>query len=181
VRYRFPCRGTPHRSRTSSCIERHVGPDVDAETKLHAHAFHELAAHLDHLLLELEWRNAEGQKAADALIAIEHHGLDAVTHQDIGAAQTRRTRTDDRNALAVGRTFDMSGLPAALDRLVGDVFLDRADRDGAQAVVQRAGALAQPVLRTDTAADSGKEFVLWDSSAASNRLPSWMRFSQLGM
>src|SRR5262249_5564581 len=37
-------------------------------------------------------------------------------------------------------------------RLVGDVLLDRADRDGAETVVERAGALAQAILRTDAPA-----------------------------
>jgi hypothetical protein len=37
------------------------------------------------------------------------------------------------------------------ERLVGDVFLDRADGDRAEAVVEGAGALAQPILRADPA------------------------------
>src|ERR1035441_6243194 len=44
------------------------------------------------------------------------------------------------------------GPPALLDRLVGDVLFDRADRDRAEAVIERAGAFAQPVLRADAAA-----------------------------
>ena len=47
------------------------------------------------------------------------------------------------------------GPPALRDRLVGDVALDVADRDGAH-LVDRAGALAEPVLRAHPAADLGQ-------------------------
>jgi hypothetical protein len=44
------------------------------------------------------------------------------------------------------------GLPALLERLIRDVFLDGADAHRAQTVVQGARALAQPVLRADAPA-----------------------------
>ena len=47
----------------------------------------------------------------------------------------------------------MSGFQPALERLVGDVLLDRADGDRAEAVIERAGALAEPILRADAATD----------------------------
>ena len=43
------------------------------------------------------------------------------------------------------------GLPAHLERLVGDVFFDVADGDGTEAIVEGAGTLTQSVLRADPA------------------------------
>src|SRR6266576_1149196 len=48
------------------------------------------------------------------------------------------------------------GPPAGLERLVGDVLLDGADADCAEAVIERAGALAQAILRADAAAHLGE-------------------------
>ena len=59
----------------SRCSNGTSAADLDPEPKLHAHAFHDLAARLDHLLFELEGRDAEGQQSADARIAIVDHGL----------------------------------------------------------------------------------------------------------
>ena len=84
----------------SSCSKAMSRADLDAEAELDAHAFHQLAALLDHLLLELEGRDAEGQQTADARVAVEDHRLDAVAHQDVGAAEARGPGADDRDALA---------------------------------------------------------------------------------
>src|SRR5579862_6562363 len=83
-------------------------------------------------------------------------GLHAVAHQDVGAGEPRGTGSHDRHALIRRAHMRHVGLPAALQGLVGDVFLDRADGDGAQSVVQRAGALAQAVLRADAPAHLGE-------------------------
>ena len=144
-------RNTASNSRVRS-LERDVAADLDVQAKFDAHAFHDFAALLDHVLFELERRDAEGQQSADLRVAVEHHGRDAVAHQDVGAGEARGTRADDRDALAGAHDVRQVGLPAQPEGLVGDVFLDRADAHGAQAVVQRAGALAQPVLRTDASA-----------------------------
>ncbi len=58
--------------------------------------------------------------------------------------------------LPVGLTARHVGAPALLERLVGDVLLDGADGHRAEAVIQRAGAFAQAVLRADAAADLGQ-------------------------
>ena len=76
-------------------LEGDVAADLRAELKFDAHALHDFAALLDDLLLELEGRNAERQQAADARVAVKHDGLDAIAHQDVGAArgpQARRRR-----------------------------------------------------------------------------------------
>src|SRR5256885_939789 len=117
---------------------------------------YDLVAHLQHLLLELEGRDAEGEEAPDALVAIEHHRLHAVAHQDVGARQARRPRADDRDALVRRAHVRHVRPPAGLERLVGDVLLDRTDADSAQPVIERAGALAQAILRADAAAHFGE-------------------------
>ena len=79
-------------------------------------------------------------------------GCHAVAHQDVRAAKSRRSCADHRHALARGAHVRHVGTPAALERLVGDVLLDGADGDRAQAVVEGAGALAQAILRADAPA-----------------------------
>src|SRR5690606_9591247 len=65
-------------------------------------------------------------------------------------------RADDGDAPAGIEHVRHVGPPALLQRLVGDVLLDGADRDRAEAVVQRARTLAQAVLRADAPADLGQ-------------------------
>jgi hypothetical protein len=101
---------------------------------------------------QLERRDAEGQQAADFRIAVEHHRSHAVAHQDVGAAQARGSRAHHGHAFTGAHHIGDVGLPALLECLVGDVFLDGADAHRPDAVVQRARALAQPILRTDSAA-----------------------------
>src|SRR3546814_12519236 len=43
--------------------------------------------------------------------------------------------------------------PALLERFVGDVLFNAADRYRAEAVIERARTFTQPILRTDTTAD----------------------------
>ena len=83
-------------------LEGEIAADLDAQAELDAHALHELAALLHDFLLELEGRNAEGQQAADARVAVEHHRLHAVAGQDVGAAQARGPGAHDGHAPAGG-------------------------------------------------------------------------------
>ena len=83
---------------------------------------------------------------------IKHHRGYAVTDQDIGTGQTGRTGTNHRDLFS-GRTD--SGeirFPAHLKGFIGDVTFNIADSDRAEFVMQGAGTLAQPVLRTHPAA-----------------------------
>ena len=141
-------------------VEGDVAADVDTQSKLHAHAFHDLAALLDHVFFELEWRDPEGEQAADLRVPVEDHGSDAVTHQDVGAGQTGGTRADHGDALGGAHDIAHVGLPALFERFVGDVLLDGSDADGADAVIQRAGPLAQPILGTDAPAHFGQRIGL---------------------
>jgi hypothetical protein len=111
-------------------LEGQVGADLAAEAELDSHTLHDLAARLDHLFLQLERRNAKGEQPADARVTVEHYRLHAVTHQDVGAAEPGGPGSHHRDAPARGPHVRHVGLPAALQRLVGDVLLDRADGDG---------------------------------------------------
>ena len=110
-----------------------------------------------HFLLELEGRDAERQQAADARRDDRTRSASrrcAPGCPRIPGPRARRRRW--RRACRSTCTLDMSGFQPALERLIGDVLLDRADGDRAQPVVERAGALAQAVLRTDAAAHLGQ-------------------------
>ena len=133
-------------------LEGDIAADVDVQAKLDAHPLHDLAALLHDVLFELERRDAEGEQAADFRVAVEHHRLYAVARQNVGAAQARGSRADDRHALAGGHDVREVRLPALLERLVGNVLLDGADAHGAQSVVQRTSPLAEPVLRANASA-----------------------------
>src|SRR5579872_4254710 len=95
-------------------FERNIRPHFAPQAKLHPHALHDLAALLHDLFLELEGRDSEGQQTADARVAIEHHGLHAVAHQDVGAGEPRGTGSHDRHALVRRAHMRHVGLPAAL-------------------------------------------------------------------
>src|SRR5690606_7653753 len=67
-----------------------------------------------------------------------------------------RTGADHRHAVAGRLHRRQVRAPALLEGGIDDVLLHRADGDRAEAVVERAAALAQAVLRTHAAADFGQ-------------------------
>src|SRR5690606_33751790 len=100
----------------------------------------------------LEAGDAELQQAADLLVAVVHRGADAGAREAVGAGQAGRPGADDGD-LAAGRDhLGQVRAPALLERGVDDVLLDRTDGHRAEAGVERAGALAQAVLRADPTA-----------------------------
>ena len=137
-------------------VQRDVGADVGVQAELDTHVFLDAAAGLDHLFFELEGRNAEGQQAADLGLAVIDHGLHAIARQNVGTAEARGAGADDRDLFAGGLHPRHVRPPALLEGFVRDVFFDGADGDRAEAVVERAGAFAQAVLRADPAADFGQ-------------------------
>ena len=137
-------------------FEGDVAADIDIQAKFDAHVLHDLAALLDDVFFELEWRDAEGQQAADLRVAVEDHRRHAVAGQDVGAGESRRPGADDGNAFAGPHHIRHVGLPTLLEGLVGDVLLDSTDAHGADAVVQGARAFAQAVLGADSAAHFGQ-------------------------
>ena len=135
-------------------FERDVAADLHVEMEAHAHAFEYLAPGVDHRLVQLERRNAEGEQAADLALAVEHVHRDAGTAQPVRAGQACRAGTDHRHAAAGFHHAGQIRPPALAERLVGDRTLDAADRHRAEAaLLQRAGAFAQAILRTHAAAD----------------------------
>src|SRR5690606_11079754 len=79
--------------------------------------------------------------------------LDAGTYQHDGTTQPGRAGTYDRDPLAVGPDLGHVRPPAHGEGGVGDVLLDRADGNRAEAVIQSTGPLALTVLRTDATTD----------------------------
>src|SRR3569623_1727860 len=137
-------------------LERDIFADLGVEHELDAHLLEQLAACARLFFFEFEFGDTEGQQTADLLVAIDHHGFDAVTHQNVRAAQSRRTRADVRDALAGRDHARHVRPPAAYERLAGEEILDRAEGDGAEAVVERARAFAETILRTHAAAHLGQ-------------------------
>ena len=91
------------------------------------------------------------------VVTIEHDRRHAVAHEDVRASEARRPRADDGDALAASAcTFDMSGLQPGLNASSVMYFSIGADRHCAEAVVERARALAQTILRADAAAHLGQ-------------------------
>src|SRR5262249_49813489 len=130
----------------NQAVEINIRSDIHAESEFDTHAFHYLAALFDHVLLELEGRNSERQQSTDACVTVKHNGCDAVTHQNVRAAQARGARANDRNPLAGRLYMGHVGFPSPLECLIGDVLLDGTDSYRAQPVVEGAGTLAKPVL-----------------------------------
>ncbi len=94
-----------------------------------------LAAATHHFLFQLERRNAESQQTADFRIAVEHHRLNPVSCQHVGAGKPRGPGADHGDTLVGFDHVGEIGSPAEAKRLVGDVFLHRAYGDRAEAVV----------------------------------------------
>jgi len=135
-------------------FERDIAADFGVQAELDAHVLHDGATASDDFFFQLEFRDAESEQAADFFVAVKHHRLDAIAHQNVSARQTRRPSADDGDLLA-GR--DHAGhiwTPARLEGFIADVFFDRADGHRAKtALAQRATAFAQAILRTNAAGD----------------------------
>ncbi len=134
-------------------VERLVPADACVEHELDAHAFEDLASFGDDLFLELEWRDAVGQQSTDVRVRVVHDRPDALSCQNVGRRQSCRPCANDADDLACVDNVLHVRPPALRERLVGDVLLDAADRDGLYAVIQRALALAKAILRTNSPAN----------------------------
>ena len=130
--------------------------DIGVETELDTHALEDFPTPDHHLFLQLEFGYPEGQQAADLGIAVEDDRLDPGAHQHIGAAKSGGTGADNGDFLAGGHDFGHVRAPAHGQRGIGNVLLRGADSNRAKAVVQGAGALAEPVLGAYPAADLGQ-------------------------
>src|SRR5690606_6373473 len=133
-------------------LHAHIAADLDAKPELDAHAFQHLAPAGDHRLVQLEGRDAELQQAANLLVAIVDNGLHAHARHAVRAGDAGRTGADHRHAVAGRLHRRQVRTPTLLEGGIDDVLLHRADGHRAEAVVERAAALAQAVLRTHAAA-----------------------------
>ena len=137
--------------------EGDIAAHVAIHLEGHAALFQLPDAPHDDILLQLEARNAIGQQTAGPVVAVIDGHLHTRTAQHIRRRQAAGSRADDAHALgsllAGGGHIDPTFLPGG----VGDVFLDTADGDRAVArQLDHAIALAQAVLRADTATDFRK-------------------------
>src|SRR5512139_879884 len=151
-------------------LQRHIPADLGVEAEFDTHALEDFAATGHHRLFHLEFRDAEGEQAADLVVAVVHHRLHAVPRQHVGAAQSCRPGADHRDLLSGRHDVRHVGAPAGLEGLLGDVALDLADGDRAEAARVRAAAhglaeavgvegartFAQAVLRAHAAAHLGQ-------------------------
>ena len=148
-------------------VDGDVLADLDAALEVDAHLLEHLDLGVDHVLLEAEARDAEGQHAAGHLVFIKHGDV-FVAHvrQIVGARQAGRAGADDGNLLrvrigdaAVGNDFRDVAL-VGLELLLGDKLLDLVDGDGAVDIAAGAGFLAAAVA--DAAADGRERVILLD-------------------
>src|SRR3546814_1530012 len=95
--------------------------------------------------------------------------LDAVAHENGGAAEAGRTGADVRDFLLGPAHLGHVRTPALLERFVGDVLFNATDRYRAEAVIERARTFTQPILRTDTTADIRQRVGLMQIGRASCR------------
>ena len=77
-----------------------VDADVAAGAERHAFLAHQRQPAFQPAFLELEFRNAVAQQAADAIGALEHRHEVPGAVQLVGCRQPRRSRADDRDAFA---------------------------------------------------------------------------------
>src|SRR5690606_4863753 len=114
-------------------VEADVLADIDVQDELHPALDKLPGAPLDHLLFQLEAGDAIDHQPAGAVVAVIDRDLEAHAAQPVGGGQPAGSRADDADGFGPflqGR----GGLdPALFPGGVGDVFLDRADGDGAVA------------------------------------------------
>ena len=109
------------------------------------------------VLFQFEARDAVGQQATAAIIAVIDRDLHTCAAQHVGGGKAAGPGTDDGDRFVTllrrNDGFDPTFFPSG----IGDVFLDRADGDGAVAgFFDDAIAFAQAVLRADASADLGE-------------------------
>src|SRR5512139_3510188 len=123
---------------------RYVAADLGIEAEFDAHALEHFAAARHHPFFHLEFGDAEGEQAADLVVAVVHHRLYAVPRQDVGAAEAGRPGADHGDLPAGRHHVRHVGAPAGLEGLLGNVLLDLADGHRAEAA---AGVEAVAVQR----------------------------------
>ncbi len=132
--------------------ELDIAADFGIQLELNAHLGEHRASTRHYLFFQLERRNAEGKQPADFRVAIVNHRFDAVAGQHVGAGEASRACTDNRHAFTGRLDVRQVGTPAHFHRFIVDIALDIADGHRAKLIVQRTGAFAQAILRTNATA-----------------------------
>src|SRR5690606_1924978 len=136
--------------------KRCIASDFKIQVKGNAAVGQQARAPFNDFLLKLEPGNAIDHQPAGAVIAVIDMHLIAALAKLIGGGEAARARADDADGLRPLNRRDGRLDPAIFPGGVGDVFLNGADGDGAEALLDHAGAFAEPVLRADAAADFGE-------------------------
>ena len=134
--------------------EAGIAADFEAAVEDDAALFEQGDAASDDGLFELEIGDAVDQQPAHAVMPVVDLDLIAAPAQLLGRGEPGRPRADDADRAAELARRRRRLDPAALEGGVGDVTLHRTDGHRAVAgLLDNAVAFAQPVVRTDPAAD----------------------------
>ena len=137
-------------------VERRVAANFEIGVEMDARLAQSFDAAHYHILFKLEAGNAVSHQPASAVVTVVYMDLVTGDAQVFGCCQTAGASTDDTDRHAK-RGADCDGFnPTHFPCGVGDIFFNRAD--GNRIVARElydAIAFAQPVLRTNSAADFG--------------------------
>ena len=122
--------------------DRHVDADMRVVMEDHPFRLHLLDAAIDVVLLHLEVGNAVAQQSAGFRVLLVDMHVMADARELLRGGEPRRTRADDRDALAGLALRRLGDDPALPEAAVDDGAFDRLDRDRLVFEVQRAGGLA---------------------------------------
>ena len=137
-------------------IQRRIAAHFEIRVENNAGILKPLHTAHDNVFLQLETGDAISQQSAHPVVTVIDMNVIASDAQIFRRRQSTRASANNANRLAARRP-DLDGFyPALLPRRIGDVFFDRANRDGVMACkFNDAIALAQAILRADTAANLG--------------------------
>ena len=130
-----------------------VGTDVHIQLKGNTAICQQLVPALNHMLFQLEPRNAIDQQPANAVIAIIDCHLIALLSQHIGGGKASRSRANnpDRFAALCNRLRWLH--PAIFKGCLCDMLFNSADCDRFESFFDDAAAFAQTILRANATTD----------------------------
>src|SRR5215472_13620402 len=151
--------GRAHRQYDCIVLRAHlVGVDVETDAAvgddLEPFGFHLLDAAIDDPLFKLEIGNTVGEQSADAIRSLVQRHRMAGAGELLRARQSRRPRSNHRDALARFAPRRHRRDPFLGPRVIDDVLLDQFDRDRIVVDVEHASFFTR--RGTDTAGELGK-------------------------
>ncbi len=133
-----------------------AGADALPEVEGDARRLEQPPAPEHHVLLQLEAGDAVDHQPADAVVAVVDVHRIAHPPQRVRRRQPARARADDAHGAPQLAARHGWLHPALVPGMIGDEALHLADGDALEILLDDAVALAQPVLRADSAADLGE-------------------------